>query len=246
MLQDGFEDLAESLSLEVRREIAERYFTHRKVLEEEIEEYLRELKEFEKEEEKILREIVRLIFMLKDEDLVRRFEEITGKSVRSYHDEYLVYSPTIRKRLFRTLRTRGFTSKGKFLRLFEDTYKRLVAGLPEYQKKLRALEVWAKRINEDIEEFHREYDLGSIFGFFRSLEGERPSELAVPVQGEESGRGLEERLRFRPVPLPRSRFLDLEGLPPWKKVSGALLHLAKEAYSRHTGEARKILEDLTS
>ncbi len=246
MLESGFEDLAESLSLEVKREIAERYFTHRKIIEEEIEEYFKTLKEFEKEEEKILREILRLIFILKDEDLIERFGEITGKNIKTYYDEYMLSSSYIRKRLFRELKSRGLTSKGKFLRLFESTYKRLLEKLPKYQKQLRSLKAWARRLNEDIEEFHREYDLGSIFFFFRALGESRPSELAGPVPEDQIRESLEDRLRFRRVPSPESKFVDLEGLPPWRKVSGDLLRLAKEAYRRHTGEAKKLLEDLSS
>ncbi len=246
MPANGFEDLAESLSLEVKREIAERYFTHRKVIEEEIEEYFRALKEFEKEEEKVLREILRLIFLLRDEDLLKKFEKITGKEIRGYYDEYILSSPRIRKRLFRELKTRGLTSKGKFLRLFENTYRRLLERLPSYQKRLRSLRIWAERINEDIREFHREYDLESIFSFFRTLEESRPSELAGWGVEDQARESLEHRLRFPPVPSPESKFLDLEGLPPWKKVSGELLKLAKEAYRRHTGEAKRLLEDLAS
>ncbi|WP_297057188.1 hypothetical protein [Thermosulfurimonas sp.] len=244
-MNNGFEDLAESLSLEVKREIAERYFTHRKVIEEEIEEYQEALKNFEREEEKILRELLRLMVLLKDPDLLERFEEITGLHLKPYYDEYILSSPTIRKRLFRKLRSRGFTSKGKFLRLFEDTYKRLWEKLPLYQRKLSFLEHWARRINEDIEEFHREYDLGSIFAFFSSLEGGTPSEMAVSIEGG-SREGLEEQLRFARVPSPQGRFVDLKGLPRWKEVSGKLLALAKEAYRRHSGEAKQLLEILAT
>ena len=244
-MNNGFEDLAESLSIEVRREIAERYFTHRKVIEEEIEEYQEALKEFEKEEEKILREFLRLMCLLKDPDLLEQFEKITSVSLHTLYDEYILSSPTIRKRLFRKLRSKGFTSKGKFLRLFEDTYKRLLEILPLYQKKWYNLKHWSERINEDIKEFQKEYNLESIFAFFSSLEKSSPSEMVVAIESG-SRSGLEELLRFSRVPSPEGRYIELRKLPPWREVSGKLIALAKKAYQRHTGEAKEILEILAT
>ncbi|QJA06919.1 hypothetical protein FVE67_09015 [Thermosulfurimonas marina] len=245
-MTNGFEDLAEGLSLEVRREIAEKYFTHRKILEEDLDEYQAKLKEFEKEEEKVLQELLRLLFLLREKDLMERFAEITGVSLFPYHDEYLLNSPTIRRRLFRKLRARGLTSKGKFLRLFEETYKRLYQKFQEYQKKLRLLEYLFRQIREELREFQKNYDLGSILSFFESLSESRPSEMGVTAQKGEAIEGLAELLRFPEVPEPRRRFVDLGSLPSWGEVGSALRKLAKEAYQRHRQEARSILEEVSS
>ncbi|RUM86939.1 MAG: hypothetical protein DSZ24_07325 [Thermodesulfatator sp.] len=242
----GFEDLAENLSLEIRREIAERYFTHRKILEEDLDEYHWKLKEFEKEEEKVLRELLRLLFLLRDPDLLERFAEITGVSLLSYYDEYLLSSPGIRRQLFRKLRSRGLTSKGKFLKLFEDTYKRLWQMAREYQRKFRALEARFRQIKEDLQEFQKKYDLGSILAFFESLAESRPQETGVTLEKGQAVEGLAEMLRFPEVPEPRSQFLELGRLPSWREAGSALRRLAKEAYQRHHQEARAILEEVST
>ncbi len=241
----GYEDLAESLAIEVKREIAERYFTHRKVIEEEIEAYQQALKAFEKEEEKVLWELLRLTQLLRDRDLIARFRELTGISLEFYLDEYILSSKTIRRRLFRELKSRGLTSKRRFLKLFEDTYKRLLRRLEEYRRKFRALKAQAELINQDIQEFQREYDLGSIFNFLGSLEGGGPAIGGVEEKGKVYDQ-LTEALRFPPVVPPEEKFTDFPAPPSWKEVGHELLKLAKEAYKRHTGEVKQILEVLSS
>ena len=240
-----YEDLAESLSQEIKREIAERYFIHRKVIEEDLEAYLQELEAFGQEEERVLRELLRLILMLRDPDLLEAFEKETGLSLRPFYDEYLLDSPNIQRRLFRKLKSKGLTSKRKFLHLFEDTYKRLYQKAFEYRKKSQELRLEAERIQKDIEDFQKQYDLGSIFSFFEALDSSGVSLGGI----EEKDKVLEElgaRLAFPKVPYPEEKFLVLEKLPPWKEVGSALRRLAKEAFQRHRGEAQKILEDLAS
>ncbi|OAQ21185.1 hypothetical protein [Thermosulfurimonas dismutans] len=246
MTISGYEDLAESLVLEIKREIAERYFTHRKVIEEEIEDYGRKLKEFEKEEENLLKELIRLAYMLRDKNLLKRFEEITGVSLEPYYDEYILSSKNIRRRLFKELKSKGFTSKRKFIKLFEQTYKRLLEKNEAYRKKFDSLKTQAELIEQDIKEFNKEYDLGSIFSFLGSL-GERvPSEIAGIEEKDKVIESLGTQLQFPKIRPPEEKFVHLGTLPSWKEVGSELLGLAKEAYRRHTGEAKEILEVLSS
>jgi len=241
-----YEDLAESLALELKQEIAERYFTHRKVIEEEIEDYEQTLKAFEKEEEALLKELIRLTYMLRDPDLLESFEKIVGVSLKPYYDEYILSSKNIRRRLFKKLKSKGFTSKRKFLRLFEQTYKKLLEKSQAYRKKFESLKKQAELIEQDIEDFNKEYNLGSIFSFWESLGGNPPSEIAGIEEKDKIMDSLERQLRFPKVRHPEEKFIHLGSLPSWKEVGSQLLSLAKEAYRRHTGETKEILEVLSS
>ena len=246
MTISGYEDLAESLALELKREIAQRYFTHRKVIEEEIEAYERQLKEFEKEEENLLKELMRLAYLLKDQDLLQKFEEITGVSLEPYYDEYFFSSKNIRHSLFKKLKVKGFTSKRRFVKLFENTYKRLLEKNEAYRKKFKYLKTQAELIEQDIKDFHREYDLGNIFSFLGSLGERRPSEIAGLEERDKVIESLGIRLQFPEIRRPEERFVRLEALPSWKEVGRRLSALAKEAYKRHPRKAKGILEVLSS
>ncbi len=235
-----YDELADSLAIEVKREIAERYFTHRKVVEEEVEDYLDALKKFRKKEEEVTKELLRLVYLLEDEDLLKRFHELTGIPLEEFADEYLLEASHIRKRLFRGLKGRGLTSKGRFLHLFEDTYKRLFEKLNSYRKEFLKLKRQAELVNSDIEEFNRSYDLSSMLSFFNALSDSSPPIGAVENM-EEVTKSLEGQLKFKKVPPPEEEFPELKVPPEWKKVHRELSKLAKEAYKRHPESAREIL-----
>ncbi len=74
----GWEDIAETLSSEVKREIAEEYFSEKKFLEESWENYQRDIKEMDKLEERLLKNVCRLVMMLRDDELIEEFKKITG------------------------------------------------------------------------------------------------------------------------------------------------------------------------
>ncbi len=238
------DDVAKALTYQVKRDLAERYFGFRRLIEEDTANYFRLLKEFgRKHEEKVSHNFVRLYLLLRDQDLIEEFLRITGLPEAFYYDDYLLRSKNIRRRLFKALRPKGWTSKGRFKRLFLDIYENLRRAVEEYREAFQELQVEAEVINEEIRRFKEKFDLSEIMHFLKSLEG--PSDLASLGHPslEKSVTGLEKTLEFATVPPPEEFFPPLPSLPPLKKVHGKLVKLAKEAYQRHTQEAREILEN---
>ncbi len=128
------QDISTLLSYEVRKELADRYFGFRKLIEEDKESLQHRVRQQERTRlQKIAFALVRLYLLLRDEDLIREFLHLSGLEEEVFYDPYFVESPTIRKKVFEGVTTRGLTRSGKFKRLLLDCYETLereVVGLP--------------------------------------------------------------------------------------------------------------------
>jgi len=242
------DDVAKALAYQVKRDLAERYFGFRRLIEEDTANYFKLIEEVSrKHEDKVMREFLRLYILLRDKDLIEEFLRITGLPEPYYYDEYITRSKNIRRRLFKALRPKGWTSKGRFKRLFLDTYERLRKAIEEYREAFQELQVEAEVINEEIKRFKEKFDLSEIMQFLKSLEGSS-EELAIlgHTSMEKSVSGLEKTLEFNRVPPPEKFLPNIPPLPPLKEVHSELVRLAKEAYRRHTEEAKEILEEASA
>ena len=83
------QDIDEMLSFEVKKELADRYFGFRKLIEEDIEDYDNQVvAAFRRLEQKIGFDLVRLYILLKDEQVIHDFFQITGLKERLFFDTY--------------------------------------------------------------------------------------------------------------------------------------------------------------
>ena len=159
------------LSIELKREIAERYFGFRKMIEEDTLDLTEKIRyQLSILEQRISYELIRIYILLQDEKLIRQFMELTGWSERLFYDPYITESPTIRQKVFRNIKIRGLTKAGRFKNLFFDAYERLVAHVEHYRENLEEIETSLETINEEIELFYRQNDIGNIMGFLRSMD----------------------------------------------------------------------------
>lgn len=238
----GWEDLAEAISTEVKREIAESYFQEKIALEEAWKEFERNYKLLEKKEEEVLLNACRLMLMLKEDHLINEFYNITNISLRSCYHPQILESPNIKRRLFERLKGLpfGFTSKSRFVKLFLKIYQDLLKAYKAYIALLNDLEREYQLLKEDTEAFYRRFDLSSIFTFFGKLE-EAPSEIAIPEDKEKVYSELRERLRISLPEAPSSKFdryfQPIEG----SKIQHQLITLAKKAYSAHQEYAKELM-----
>ena len=103
------------LAVELKREIAERYFGFRKMIEEDTLDLTEKIKyQLSILEKRISYELVRIYILLKDEKLIHDFMELTGWEEKLYYDPYITESPTIRKKVFKGIKIRGLTRAGPF------------------------------------------------------------------------------------------------------------------------------------
>lgn len=230
----------EMLSLEVKKEIAERYFGFRKMIEDDSRAFNEHIAlAYRQLENEVGFDLVRLYILLQREALIHDFYRITGFRDPVFLDPYLLHSPSIRRRLFKGQAVHGFSRHGRFTRLFFAIYLRLQQGVADYSATMNRLLGEGKAIVEEIEVFHRKNDLGSMMDFLRRLDGTGND---GSLHGELSplrDQALEEKMRIQAPDTADTLLPAFPPLPPLKHCKGRLHDLLDQAYSeQHQPEVR--------
>ena len=230
----------EMLSLEVKKEIADRYFGFRKMIEDDSLAYNEHIAlAYRQLENEVGFDLVRLYILLHRESLIYDFYRVTGFRDPVFLDPYLLRSPSIRRRLFKGQTVHGFTRRGRFNHLFFDIYQRLSTGVSNYTVTMNRLLSEGKAIVEEIEVFHRKNDLGSMMDFLRRLDGSRDNSGLYGGISPLRDQNLEEKLRIQAPDTADTLLPAFPALPPLKHCKGRLNDLLDQAYSeQHQPEVR--------
>ncbi|MEW6291258.1 MAG: hypothetical protein AB1545_15555 [Thermodesulfobacteriota bacterium] len=234
----------EVIAYEIKRDIADRYFGFRKLIE-------KDKLDLENEirihsfilEKRISFDLIRLYIILKDEELIDSFLSLTGIDKKQFYDPYFTESATIQDRVFEGIRVRGLTRSGRFHHLAMDCYERLAVHSEQYRLKFAELQEANANIAEEIKVFYEQNDLGSILGFLRSLGGSH--RMGDMEGGMEIGmaQSLEKKMAIAPL-LPIENYLPvIKPLPPPAGIARDLKKLLDRAYKLHDEET---LDFLTS
>lgn len=226
------QDLESFLSFEVKKELADRYFGTRKLIEDDSQQYAQKIKEaYQLLERTVGYDVIRLYILLQKESLIHDFFRLTGLRDDIFLDPYVLCSPTIRKRLFAGLRFRGFTRHARFQHCFLDTYERLTKGAEAYRTVLKQLVTEQQTLVQEIKLFERKNDLNAMMGFLRALGGENSGDsvLAGAVNPMEVS-SLEEKMRILPPKAAEVLLPNLPDLPPLGRCKSKLIDLIDEAY----------------
>ena len=165
-------DMEAMLSLEIKKEIADRYFGFRKMIEDDSRDYHQHIQEAYRQLEcEVGFDLIRLYILLRREPLIHDFFRLTGLRDSIFLEPYLLDSQPTRQRLFRGERIHGFTRRSRFHNLFIDVYNRLRTGTVDYAQALKRLTEEGRAIADEIEVFYRKNDLASMMGFLRRLDG---------------------------------------------------------------------------
>lgn len=222
------------LAYEVKKELADRYFGFRKMIEEDKQGLNRKVRIYSSSlEQKICFDIVRICILLKDENLIHEFFKLTGLDEKLFYDPYLTESPTIRHRVFETVRFRGITRAGRFKNLVLDSYAMLVGHVEECREKLGELEEDHELINEEIKLFYKKNDLSNIMSFLRHLDG-APGNGGMeggPVVGVSDA--LAEKLRVQPLDPIEQLLSIIPPLVPLPDIQKEMKQLVEQAYRVH-------------
>jgi hypothetical protein len=90
-MKNNVEDI---LAVELKREIAERYFGFRKMIEEDTLDLTKKIKyQLSILEKRISYELIRIYILLMDETLIHDFIELTGWDEKLFYDPYITESP---------------------------------------------------------------------------------------------------------------------------------------------------------
>ncbi len=242
----NWEELADLLSLEIKKDIAEEYFTEKKYLEKAWEDYKQKAKDLEKYEEKIFQYTCRLVMMLRDEKLIEQFREITGFDLKACYFPYLLESETIKKRLFKKLKVPfAIRAKGKFVKLFLELYKKLAANIEEYNKKFTHYRQEYMDLVEETKRFNKRFDLSAMLSFFRKLSGEPSEEIFSSDDKTKVYEELTKKLAISIPPQPDQELPIFPSPRPYREISGELIKLAKIAFTQNKGFAKELLEIAT-
>lgn len=228
-------DLNTTLAFEVKKELADRYFGFRKVIEEDTNEYQRNIIASALElEEKIGLDLIRLYVLLQDDELIEEFFKITGLGEMLFYDSYINKSPTIRKRVLADIPIRGFTRKQRFRNMFFLLYDILKADVADYRNRVLELAQDQETIKEEINIFYQKNDISGIMLFLRSIDGTSPGSSG-PMAGtleKDSVISMEEKMRLQP-PQPVEKLLPILSLiPPANVIHQELKQLIDTAFSR--------------
>lgn len=232
-------DIAKVLAYEIKKELADRYFGFRRLIEEDKEALDRRIRQQSLTiEQQICLDLVRIYILLRDEALIQEFCDLAGLRKAMFYDPYVVQSPTIRRRVFEGVRAGGLTMAARFRNLILNSYETLVEHVSRYLEQFGALRSEQETIEEEIRLFYRQNDLGNIMTFLRGLDrqadvGGSPLDSG-PALG--TGPGLEEKLRVAP-PEPIEKSLPIiPPLVPLRRIRRPLKQLADTAYQRRRQE----------
>lgn len=236
-----WEDIAEALGLEVKKEIADAYFSDKLLLEKDWEEYKEDLKKLAKSEEALLLNACRLLLMLQSKELMDDFEKITNFSLKECFDPQILESINIKRRLFKDLpKPFALTSKSRFVKLFFEIYEDLLRTYKKYLKDLQEMEDRYRDLKNRTTDFHKRYNLGEILGFFKRLSA--PEAELGPI--EEREKIYEELRSALKIPIPESpseKGGQYTAPKDLRDIKSALRNLAKRAYEHHQEKAKELL-----
>ena len=226
-------DISKVMTYEIKKELADRYFGFRKLIEEDKKELARAIrKQSISTEQSIVIDLARIYTMLHKQELIEAFLQLSGLGDEIFYDEYMTSSPTIRARVFAGVKARGLTRKGRFKNLFLGCYEMLVYHVDSYREKLGKLLEDRELIKEEIEVFYRKNDIDSILGFLRGLDDHGDRGLAMPPQRFGSD-GMKKKMAVIP-PDPVEHSLPIfPPLVPLSQISGQLKKLAEQALTLH-------------
>ena len=226
-------DISKVMTYEIKKEMAERYFGFRKLIDEDKQELARQMRsQTLTSEQRVVMDLARIYILLMDRTLIERFLILSGIEEVLFYDEYVVTSPTIRARVFAGLQVWGLTRAGRFKNLLLTCYDQLVADVDAYREKFGELLDTREFIAEEIKLFYQKNDLSSMLGFLRQLDGDDHSGLVGPII---AGVGEEMATKLKVEP-PEAIEHHLPVIPPLVRpdqIRGELKKLAEEALELH-------------
>jgi hypothetical protein len=230
------DDINKILTLEVKKEMADRYFGFRKLIEEDIQDYNDQvLASHARLEQKIGFDLVRLYILLKDESLIHEFFQLAGLDQLIFYDVYMLESPTIRKRVFTDQKVRGLTRARRFRNMVFDAYQTLAEDIDDYRRNMMKLAEERETIAEEIRQFYKKHDLGTMMDFLRGLEGEGVYTSGSMSGGlvPKTGQNLDEKMEVKPPPPVDELLMDIPPVAPLAKIRKDLKKIVDRAYRLH-------------
>jgi len=224
--------LDEVMSSEIKRDIAERYFGFRKLIEEDklsLDEKIRHYSYIL--EKRISFDLIRIYVLLRDEDIILSFLDLIGLHEKLFYDPHLVQSVNIINRVLACQRFHGFFRSSRFKNYIFDCYENLTFHTGLYLRKINELQEEQGLITEEIKQFYHDNDLSVIMHFLKSMGDHKVS--GSMQGGLEVGLadGLDKKLSITPPMQIEQTLTILPPLQPLADIKSSLKRLIKKAYA---------------
>ena len=230
-------DIGKALSYQIKKEIAERYFTYRTIIEEdqlELEKLISRCRDFF--ETNVRESLMRIYILLQGSSLTDEFMKLISWEEKPFIEDCKGYSEEDQNALFEGFTKRGLTSSSRKQNLFLDCYSRLYDDVRAYKGLGMDVKDEAEVINQEIAIFKEKFSLDEILIFIRTLD--KTSDLGG-ILGENlpsaSQTDIEERLEIKEVPDPEEMLPRVPEIPPVSQIKRELKEIAKKAYKQEKG-----------
>jgi hypothetical protein len=222
------ENVENILTLEVKNELAKRYFGFRKIIEEDTAAYFENIKKTAQQlETTVGHDLVRIYSILNQQSLLQQFFELTGIPENLFTAAFINTTPA-KDDIIEQQKFRGFTRKGCLHNLFFDAYDCLFKDVLAYHGAFADLVLDHETISEQIRIFYRKNDIHTIFQFLRSLDNSTMHD-SPPAFNPDSRKSMEAKLRIDPPPPVNELLPELGLIPTAKKIRKELKALVTEA-----------------
>ncbi len=222
------ENIENILALEVKNELAKRYFGFRKIIEEDTAAYFENIKKASQQlEETVGHDLVRIYSILNQQSLLQQFFKLTGIPENLFTAAFINTAPA-KDDIITQQKFRGFTRKGCLHNLFFDAYDCLFIDTLAFREAFSRLVLDHETIREQIRIFYRKNDIHTIFQFLRSLDSSSMHD-GLPAFNADSGMSMDAKLRIEPPPPVSELLPEVAPIPTAKKIRKELKALVTEA-----------------
>jgi len=230
-------------SSEIKQGLSARYFTFRKLIEEDEMDFKEKIRQYSiLLQKRISFDLIRIYILLGNEERINGFMELAGLDQKLFFEPNLIESAVIGARVFRCQKFSGLTREKRFINFLLECYKNLYSHTEVYLKHIDELEEDRAVIVEEIKEFYRENDLSSIVGFLQGLGAEEgnsgmqgPPEVGLADE-------LVKKMKIPPLPPIEKTLTILPHLADPGGIKHELKKLAKTAYRDQQPEILKMFD----
>lgn len=234
------EDLIASLTHQVREEVIENYLTERRIVGLLIEDIERQAEAVRFQAAKTGRRLNRLAYLTIHEEMLHQLLDLLKIPDRGF------WTDCLSERFSRTtrfIRVRALTDKGKFKKLFLESYHRLFQWMEKYQKAHGELTGECRAVNMNIDRFQKNFDLLTILNFLKGLDTsavERKHFLGENFTAEEMA-SIDKKLYLRPIAFESLMVPPPLELPKPEALEIRLSNLAGDIYRKYERDVRGIM-----
>ncbi len=234
------DDLIASLTRQVQEEVIENYLNERRLIDLQLEELSEKAQKVRKGAKKTGKRITRIGYLLLDDFFRKKWANLVNLPENTYWYGCLMeeFSQDVR-----FIRVTALTNKGKFKKLLQEAYKRLVHRMAEYMETYNEFCKDCEAVNLNIKQFHSNYDLLTIVRFLKSLDVcgiERKKILGENFSPDEL-MSIDKKLYFKPVKIESWDLPIPLTLPEPMLVERELERLANEVYNTYGNRLKTIV-----